>query len=207
MITLDQIFDLRNKDIYIHCVTGLRSVVPITQVTGAGFRVFNLGSTLGPWAQKHPGLVSMFCHCHLDILNNFWTTGHICSFCSWSDKLDSWSQGQHKVIFCVCAWSLSHVQLCDSMGCSASGSSVHGILQTGILEWVAISFSRISSPLRDQALVSCIAGRFFTFWATREASFKKIDEETVRPDELAKGQVSSRARVWTPISDARAHAA
>ena len=42
------------------------------------------------------------------------------------------------------------------------GSYVHGIFQTRILEWVAISFSRGSSLPRDQTWVSCIAGRFFT---------------------------------------------
>ena len=45
----------------------------------------------------------------------------------------------------------------------------HGILQARILEWVAIPFSRGSSRPRDQTQVSCIAGRFFTDWATREA--------------------------------------
>ena len=59
--------------------------------------------------------------------------------------------------------------LCNPMDCSPSGSSVHGILQTRILEWVAILFSRESSWPRDQTRVSCIAGRFFTVWATREA--------------------------------------
>ena len=49
------------------------------------------------------------------------------------------------------------------------GSSVHGISQARILEWVAISFSRVSSQLKDQTWVSCIAGRLFTNWATREA--------------------------------------
>ena len=43
---------------------------------------------------------------------------------------------------------------------------VHGILQARILEWVAISFSRESFPLKNQTRVSCIAGRFFTDWAT-----------------------------------------
>ena len=51
----------------------------------------------------------------------------------------------------------------------ACWSSVHGILQTRILERVAISSSRGSSQPRDQTQVSCIAGRFFTIWATREA--------------------------------------
>ena len=59
--------------------------------------------------------------------------------------------------------------LWDLMDCSPSGSSAHGILQARILEWIAISFSRGSSPLRDQTLFFCISGRFFTVWATREA--------------------------------------
>ena len=45
---------------------------------------------------------------------------------------------------------------------STPGFSVHGILQARILEWVAISFSRGSSWLRDQIFISCLAGRFFT---------------------------------------------
>ena len=52
--------------------------------------------------------------------------------------------------------------LCDPMDYSLLGSSIHGILQTRILEWVAIPFSRGSSQPRDQTQVSCIAGRFFT---------------------------------------------
>ena len=57
--------------------------------------------------------------------------------------------------------------LCKSMDCSPPGSSVHGILQARILECVAVSSSRGSSQLRDQTWVSCIAGSFFTVWATR----------------------------------------
>ena len=52
--------------------------------------------------------------------------------------------------------------LCDLTDYSPPGSSVHGILQARILEWVAIPFSRVSSPPRDQTQVSCIAGMFFT---------------------------------------------
>ena len=52
------------------------------------------------------------------------------------------------------------------------GSSVHGIVQARILEWVAIPFSRGSSQPRDQTWVSYIVGRFFTMWATREAPTK-----------------------------------
>ena len=56
--------------------------------------------------------------------------------------------------------------LCDPMDYNPQGSSVHGISQARILEWVAISSSRGSSWPRDQARVSCIAGKFFTNWAT-----------------------------------------
>ena len=59
--------------------------------------------------------------------------------------------------------------LCDSTDCSLPGSSVCGILQARILEWVAISFSRGFSQPKDWTWVSCIAGGFFTIWATREA--------------------------------------
>ena len=55
---------------------------------------------------------------------------------------------------------------CNPMDCSPPGSSVHGILQARILEWVAISFSRGSSQPRDWTQVSCIAGRRFNLWAT-----------------------------------------
>ena len=59
--------------------------------------------------------------------------------------------------------SMLVAQLCptfrDHMDCNLLDSSVHGILQARTLEWVAISSSRASSQ------VSCVAGRFFTFWA------------------------------------------
>ena len=56
------------------------------------------------------------------------------------------------------------------MDCSPTGSSVHGILQARILEWVAISFSRGSSRPRDQTQVSHTAGRCLNLWPTREAN-------------------------------------
>ena len=65
--------------------------------------------------------------------------------------------------------SLSRVWLCDPMDCSSPSSSIHGIFQARVLEWVAISFSRGSSWPRDRTQVSCIAGWRFTIWATREA--------------------------------------
>ena len=63
----------------------------------------------------------------------------------------------------------SCLTLCDPTDCNPPGSSIHGIFQARILERVAISFSRRSSHPRDWTQVSCIAGRRFTTWATREA--------------------------------------
>ena len=54
----------------------------------------------------------------------------------------------------------SCLTLCNPMGCSLPGSSVHGISQAVVLEWIAISFSRGSSQSRTQ--VSCIVDRCFT---------------------------------------------
>ena len=63
--------------------------------------------------------------------------------------------------------------LCDPMSCSPLDSSVHGILQARILEWVAMPSSRGSSQPRDRTQVSCIAGGLPTVWATREAQTTK----------------------------------
>ena len=71
----------------------------------------------------------------------------------------------------------SCLTLCDPMDCSPPGSSVQGILQERILEWVAISFSRGSSWPRDQTCVSmspALAGEFFTSSTTREAQVWNI---------------------------------
>ena len=58
--------------------------------------------------------------------------------------------------------------LCDPMDYNLPGSSICRIFQARTLEWVAISFSRRSSQPRGWTWVSCIAGRFFTIWATRK---------------------------------------
>ena len=67
---------------------------------------------------------------------------------------------------CVCVHSVV-LDSCDSMDCNPPGSSVHGIFQARILEWVAISFPR------DQTQVSCI-GRFLTIvlpWKTLDSVY------------------------------------
>ena len=82
----------------------------------------------------------------------------------------------------------SCLTLCDLMDCSLPGSSVHGIFQARILEWVAISFSRGSSWPRDQSRVSGIVGRRFVIWATREAHDKPRQCIKNQRDGLQKGQ-------------------
>ena len=85
--------------------------------------------------------------------------------------------------------------LCDPMDCSPQGSSAYGILQARILEWVAISFSRESSGLRDQTRVSCITGRFFTVWATRKAWKAECTtwEDNIVKDEILRSTFKSKA--------------
>ena len=66
------------------------------------------------------------------------------------------------MLFSLWKWKLlSHVRLFVT-------SRTAGILQTRILEWVALLFSRGSSQPRDQTQVSCIKDGFFTSWTTRE---------------------------------------
>ena len=77
------------------------------------------------------------------------------------------------------------------MDCSLPGSSVRGILQATILEWIAIPLTRGSSQPRDQTWVSCIADRFFTIWATRE---------TVADEPLNHGGLTRQTSVLIPVS-------
>ena len=60
------------------------------------------------------------------------------------------------IVPCCCLVTKSCLTLCDPMDCSLQGSSVLGISQARILEWVATSFYRVSSQARDWTLVSCI---------------------------------------------------
>ena len=72
----------------------------------------------------------------------------------------------HNIVNRLCEVTQSCPTLCDPMDCSLPGTSIHGIIQARILEWVAISFSRGSSWPRDW---TCIEGLHFNIWATREA--------------------------------------
>ena len=97
-----------------------------------------------------------------------WTLGCMCLFQIWFP-------------WCITALLICYVHvgakllqlcpiLCDPMDYSPPGSSVHGIFQVIVLEWVVISLSRGSSRPREWTQVSHIAGGFFTVWAIREAN-------------------------------------
>ena len=91
------------------------------------------------------------------------------------------------------------------MDYSPTGSSVHGISQARILEWVAVSFSRASSWPRDQTQISCLAGGFFYWRATREALMKKyfLPNTTMRPKKQNIGVWSRDRFIAEPSKEKR----
>ena len=108
---------------------------------------------------------------------------HNCSASQKSLNLTSWNliHFSYSCIFyfldCHCGINIKQIssglkvkviQLCPTL-CGPMDYTVHRILQARILEWVASPFSRGSSQPRAWTQVSCIAGGFFTSWATREA--------------------------------------
>ena len=99
---------------------------------------------------------------------------------NWVPKNKSWWTPHSFLSEWVGEVAQSCLTLCDPMDCSLPGSSLHGILQARIQEWVAISFSRGSSRPRDRTQVSCIPGRCFNLWATREALWHIISIQNLR---------------------------
>ena len=129
----------------------------------------------------HPGPVQMV---FLNSLN-----GHVLSFlasllgmwdlnsltrdrtlapCIGKSNLNHWT-ARKVPCCCSCSVAQSCLTLCEPVDCSPPGSSVHGISQARILEWVAISSCRGSSRPRDPTHVSCTGRRIPYHWAIREA--------------------------------------
>ena len=80
------------------------------------------------------------------------------------------------LFFFFLIWTIiAYPTLLRPVDCRPPGFSVHGISQARMLEWVAISFCRRSSRPRNWTCVCCIAGTFFTIWAT--SSYR----ETLKP--------------------------
>ena len=86
----------------------------------------------------------------------------------WGPREQSSNSSTHPAA-CVCSVIQSSLTLCNPIDFSPPGTSVHGILQERILEWVAISFSRGSSRPRDQTHISCTGRQILYHWATWEA--------------------------------------
>ena len=123
----------------------------------------------------------------------FWSPSEIWSGCQWPGSLTLHSLGSHGAlsgklginkIENVSIWLQNwhcrqssgrirclvlqlYLTLCDPMDWGPPVSSVHGVLQARILEWVAISFSRGSSQPRDRTRVSWIGRQILYHWATR----------------------------------------
>ena len=83
--------------------------------------------------------------------------------------------------------------LCDPMDCSLLGSSVHGIFQSRILEWVAIPFLRGSYWPRDWTQVACIAVRFFYHLSHRGSPVRQWQ---MKDEEEGKWWTSKCRRSW-----------
>ena len=97
-----------------------------------------------------------------------------CSWCAMLGLLQVHSKVNqaHTHTRSLAKWPHSCPALRDPMDCSPSGSSVPGILQVRILEWVAMASSRGSSWPRDPIHVSCTCSQILHCWATREASHR-----------------------------------
>ena len=104
-----------------------------------------LGPCITCWSPLRDGL----CMSHDTDLSHYWSYLVVCCWCCLVAKL---------CLTLMTLWTASY--------------SVHGISQSRLLEWFAISFSRASSQPRDQTQVSHIAGRFFTNWAISQKPTK-----------------------------------
>ena len=94
----------------------------------------------------------------------------------------------------------SRVRLWDPIDCSPSVSSVHGISQVRILEWVAMLSSKGSSQPWDRTQVSHIAGQFFTIWVTTDWKRKR---RWCPQSQIQKAIEGSGSRGWDRVRRAR----
>ena len=112
---------------------------------------------------------------------------------------------------CVCVYALSHLlcpTLCNAMDCGQPGSSVHGILQARILEWIAMPSSQGTFPTQGSILSLLHFRQFLYHWTTEEAPWSPItiphftNEETKaqsnsRTCPISHKEVRDRAEIWT----------
>ena len=158
------------------------------QRLAASWRTWRMRGKVG-WFPPHPDTTDLFDLQRKQIVlrerqwiiinvTRWWLHSHLLfqmCFLAWVNQhipwylLRSWDIDLEKVFcsvcLCVCVRSISQScpTLCNPLDCSPSRSSVHGISQARILQWVAISYSRGSSWHKDQTCspcVSCIGRRF-----------------------------------------------
>ena len=86
---------------------------------------------------------------------------------------------------------------CDPMDCSLLGSSVNGILQARLLEWVAISFSRGFSQPRDQSCISCI-GRWIPYHLSHQGNSPSYEFVTYFTPEGLRRNILSTVEISKP---------
>ena len=111
----------------------------------------------------------------------------------WGGLTNSCEKKRSKKPLCVCSVAESRPTLCNPMDCNLPGSSVHGILQARILEWVAISSSRGSSQSGDQTCVSMSPALAGGSLPLRQAG--KPTRYRVWP----KQQRTTKAKVYQPL--------
>ena len=126
-----------------------------------------------------PAKVHTHAHTHVCAHTHTHLFMHICSFVT-------------VLVLCLCAQSC--LTLCNPMDYSPPGSSVRGILQTGILQWVAISFSRRSSQPRDQTCISCIAGRFCITETPGNSSYINLRKVSSKYPNEVKSRIKNRPK-------------
>ena len=160
-------------------LTSLRFNAPMSETAIIKLWTWRLNDTLYTFNKCYflSPLLSIWQCCLKSVFpqNSLYRLSFCLCFPQWLDRIED---KLHVLFQCVetlwseVKWSevaQSCPTLWDPTDCSLPGSSIHGIFQARILEWVAISFSRRSSGPRDWTRISCIVGRCFTIWATREA--------------------------------------
>ena len=117
--------------------------------------------------------------------------GLILSPCSFNLYAD-WKESESEV-------ARSCPNLCNPIDCSLPGSSVHGIFQAVVLEWIAISFSRGSSQPKARTWVSHIVDRRFIVWATREVLKNARLDESQAAIKIARWSIKTSALQMIPL--------
>ena len=136
---------------------------------------FDISLSIMPYKSIHASMLLQMAKC--DYLIFMWhSTSPLFIICCWIQVAshvlaivnNAVNINMNIVIVAAAKWWT----LCDPMDCSSPGSSAHGISQSRILEWLAISFSRGSSQPRGRTCVSCIGRQVLYHWATRECWYE-----------------------------------